>query len=105
MEDPLRSVEKDLVKDDLPRFTPGDMIKVHEQVGDSSNSRIQVFEGVVLKVSGSGPNRMVTVRKVSAGIGVEKTLPLHSPRIEKVELVKENDVRQARPYYLRNRRQ
>lgn len=103
MVDPLRYVEEDLVKGELPDIKPGDLIKIDEKVGGSSKKRTQVFEGVVLKLSGSGPNKMVTVRKVSAGIGVEKTLPLHSPKIESVQLVKENHVGQARPYYLRER--
>jgi len=103
MDDLIKSVEEKFIKDDLPELKSGDVIRVHERVEEGSNSRIQIFEGTLLKESGSGTSRMITVRKVSAGVGVEKTFPLHSPRVEKVELVKEGGVRQSRPYYLRER--
>lgn len=104
MDDFMRELENEFIKDDMPDIRPGDKIRVHEQVQEGSKERIQVFEGVLLKRSGSGANAMITVRKISSGIGVEKTLPLNSPKIEKVELVKEGRVRQAKPYYLRRNR-
>ena len=104
MDEFIDKVESDFVKDDLPEIRPGDKVKVHEQVQEGSKERIQVFEGVLLKKSGSGANKMITVRKHSSGIGVEKTLPIHSPKIERIELVKKGDSRQAKPYYLRRQR-
>ncbi|MFP4588341.1 MAG: 50S ribosomal protein L19 [Candidatus Bipolaricaulota bacterium] len=103
MEDLIRSVEEEFLSDDLPDITTGDLVRVHEKLGTDSGGRVQVFEGTVLKKSGSGAKKMITVRKISSGIGVEKTFPLHSPKIEKVELVRQNNVRQARPYYLRKK--
>jgi len=93
----------------FPDFRPGDLIRVHERLSEGREregraERIQVFEGLVLKKSGSGSSKMFTVRKISSGIGVEKTYPIHSPKIEKIELVKKYRVRQARPYYLRRLR-
>ncbi len=91
-----------------PDFRPGDLIRVHERLTEAGRregraERVQVFEGVVLKKSGSGSSKMFTVRKISAGIGVEKTYPLYSPKIVKIELVKPGRVRRARPFYLRRR--
>ncbi len=104
MDEFIDKVESDFVRDDLPEIRPGDKVKVHEHVQEGSKERIQVFEGVLLKKSGSGANKMITVRKHSSGIGVEKTLPIHSPKIERIELVKKGDSRQAKPYYLRRQR-
>ena len=104
MDDIIDKVESDFIKDDLPDIRPGDKIRVHEQVQEGSKERIQIFEGVLLKKSGSGANKMITVRKHSSGIGVEKTLPINSPKIKKIELVKRGDSRQAKPYYLRRQR-
>ena len=100
----IDKVEDEFIKDDIPDIKPGDKVRVHEHVKEGSKERIQVFEGVLLKRSGSGANEMITVRKHSSGIGVEKTLPIHSPKIEKIELVKRGNSRQARPYYLRRER-
>jgi large subunit ribosomal protein L19 len=104
MDDILRSVEKNYLQERDEEFSPGDLVKVHERISEGAKERIQVFEGIVLKESGSGTRKMVTVRKISSGIGVEKTFPFHSPKIERIELVKKSDVRQARPYYLRRLR-
>ncbi len=104
MDDFMSKVESDFVRDDIPEMKPGDKIQVHEHVQEGSKKRVQVFEGVLLKRSGSGASAMITVRKVSSGIGVEKTLPLNSPKIEKIELVKQGTARQAKPYYIRRDR-
>ena len=90
-------------RDDVPAFRAGDTIKVHVKVVEGNRSRIQVFQGVVIRVQGSGIGRTFTVRKVSFGVGVERTFPVHSPSIAKVELVTRGDVRRAKLYYLRER--
>src|SRR5436305_13004518 len=92
------------LRDDVPAFRAGDTIKVHVKVVEGNRSRIQVFQGVVIKVQGSGVGRTFTVRKVSFGVGVERTFPLHSPIFEKIEVVTRGDVRRAKLYYLRNLR-
>jgi len=104
MDDILRAVEKEYLTERNEAFSPGDIVKVHERVAEGAKERIQVFEGIVLKRSGGGTREMITVRKISSGIGVEKTFPLHSPKIAKIELVKQIRTRQARPYFLRRLR-
>ena len=89
---------------DVPEFRAGDTIKVHVKVVEGNRSRVQVFQGVVIRVQGSGIGRTFTVRKVSFGVGVERTFPLHTPIVEKVELVTRGDVRRAKLYYLRELR-
>ena len=89
---------------DLPEFRAGDTIKVHVKVIEGSRSRVQVFQGVVIRIHGSGVGRTFTVRKVSFGVGVERTFPMHSPIFEKIEVVTRGDVRRAKLYYLRNLR-
>ncbi len=89
---------------DVPDFRAGDTIKVHVKVIEGSRSRVQVFQGVVIRVHGSGIGRTFTVRKVSFGVGVERTFPLHSPIFEEIEVVTRGDVRRAKLYYLRNLR-
>ena len=89
---------------DVPDFRAGDTIKVHVKVIEGSRSRVQVFQGVVIKVQGSGVGRTFTVRKISFGTGVERTFPLHSPIFEKIEVVTRGDVRRAKLYYLRDLR-
>jgi large subunit ribosomal protein L19 len=91
-------------RDDLPDFRAGDTVKVHVKVVEGNRSRVQVFQGVVIRVHGSGVGRTFTVRKVSFGVGVERTFPLHSPIFEKIEVVTRGDVRRAKLYYLRNLR-
>jgi large subunit ribosomal protein L19 len=89
---------------DLPEFRAGDTVKVHVKVTEGARSRVQVFQGVVIRVQGSGIGRTFTVRKVSFGVGVERTFPLHSPIFEEIEIVTRGDVRRAKLYYLRNLR-
>ena len=91
-------------RDDLPEFRAGDTLKVHVKVVEGNRSRVQVFQGVCIRVQGSGVGRTFTVRKVSFGVGVERTFPLHTPIIDMVEVVTRGDVRRAKLYYLRNLR-
>ena len=96
-------VERAQLRDDLPDFRPGDTVKVHVRVVEGSRERIQVFQGFVLRRPGGGLRETFSVRKVSFGVGVERTFPVHSPSIAKVELVTRGDVRRAKLYYLRER--
>jgi large subunit ribosomal protein L19 len=91
-------------RDDLPDFRAGDTVKVHVKVTEGTRSRVQIFQGVVIRIHGSGIGRTFTVRKVSFGVGVERTFPLHSPIFESIEIVSRGDVRRAKLYYLRNLR-
>ncbi|GAA4129239.1 50S ribosomal protein L19 [Nocardioides fonticola] len=91
-------------RDDVPEFRAGDTVKVHVKVIEGTRSRVQIFQGVVIRVQGSGVGRTFTVRKVSFGVGVERTFPLHSPIFETIEVVTRGDVRRAKLYYLRNLR-
>jgi large subunit ribosomal protein L19 len=99
----IDSIERDQLKKDLPSFSPGDRVRVHFQVIEGSRKRTQVFEGVVLRRQGSGARETFTVRKQSFGVGVERTFPLHSPKIEKLEVAARGAVRRAKLYYLRGR--
>jgi len=99
----IDAIEKEQLKQDLPEFRSGDTVRVHVKVVEGTNERIQVFEGVVMRRTGSGINEMFTVRKVTQGVGVERTFPLHSPRVAKMEVVRRGKVRRARLYYLRER--
>jgi len=92
------------MRDDLPQFRAGDTLKVHVKVVEGNRARVQVFQGVCLRLQGSGVGRTFTVRKISFGVGVERTFPLHTPIIDKVEVVTRGDVRRAKLYYLRNLR-
>lgn len=96
-------VESQYLRDDIPDFRPGDTVKVHVRVVEGNRERIQVFQGVVISRRGSGTKETFTVRKVSYGIGVERTFPLHSPLISKIEVVTRGKVRRAKLYYLRQR--
>ncbi|HET9422903.1 MAG TPA: 50S ribosomal protein L19 [Nocardioides sp.] len=89
---------------DVPEFRAGDTIKVHVKVVEGNRSRVQIFQGVVIRIQGAGIGRTFTVRKVSFGVGVERTFPLHSPIFEQIEIVTRGDVRRAKLYYLRNLR-
>ena len=89
---------------DLPDFRAGDTVKVHVKVVEGNRSRVQVFQGVCIRVQGSGIGRTFTVRKVSFGVGVERTFPLHTPVVDRIEVVTRGDVRRAKLYYLRNLR-
>ncbi len=96
-------VEQAQLRDDLPDFRPGDTVRVHVRVVEGNRARTQVFEGVVIRRRGGGLRETFTVRKVSFGVGVERTFPLHSPVIETVEVVRRGKVRRAKLYYLRER--
>ncbi len=99
----IDSIERAQLKEGLPSFSPGDRVRVHFQVVEGNRRRTQVFEGVVLRRQGSGVRETFTVRKQSFGVGVERTFPLHSPKIEKLEVAARGDVRRAKLYYLRGR--
>jgi large subunit ribosomal protein L19 len=92
------------LRDDIPEFRAGDTLKVHVKVVEGNRSRVQVFQGVCIKLQGSGVGRTFTVRKVSFGVGVERTFPLHTPIIDKIEVATRGDVRRAKLYYLRTLR-
>jgi large subunit ribosomal protein L19 len=99
----IDSIEREQLRKGLPSFDPGDRVKVHFQVIEGTRKRTQVFEGVVLRRQGNGARETFTVRKQSFGVGVERTFPLHSPKIEKLEVAARGDVRRAKLYYLRGR--
>ncbi|MEW2358478.1 MULTISPECIES: 50S ribosomal protein L19 [Thermomonosporaceae] len=100
----IQEIEKAAMRADVPDFRPGDTLKVHVRVTEGNRSRIQVFQGVVIRRQGGGARETFTVRKVSYSVGVERTFPLNSPSIEKIEVVTRGDVRRAKLYYLRNLR-
>ncbi len=102
--DLLRAVDNSQIRTDFPRFRPGDTVRVHVKIKEGDKYRIQVFEGVVIAHKNSGISSTFTVRKVSFGYGIERIFPIHSPIIEKLEVVKSGKVRRARLYYLRGRR-
>ena len=97
----INLLEREQVKKDIAKFNVGDTVRVHFKVIEGNRERIQVFEGVVIRRRGGGTSETFTVRRVSYGVGVERTFPLHSPRIEKIEVVRRGKVRRARLYYLR----
>ena len=99
----LNAVTKSYMKTDIPEFRAGDTVKVHVRIKEGNKERIQVFEGIIIKVQGGGVNKTFTVRKISYGVGVEKTFLVHSPLVEKVELVRVGKARRARLFYLRDR--
>lgn len=101
--DIIRAIEQEQMKSDIPAFNIGDTVKVHLKVKEGNRERIQVFEGVVLKRQNGGLRETFTVRRISYGVGVERTLPLHSPKIEKIEVVRKGKVRRAKLNYLRER--
>lgn len=101
--DYIRFIEEEQIKKDIPSFRPGDTVKVHVKIVEGSRERIQVFEGLVIKRKGDGLRETFTVRRVSNGVGVERTFPLHSPRIDKIEVARRGIVRRAKLYYLRDR--
>ncbi len=96
-------IDNDQLRDDVPDFAPGDEVKVHVRVVEGSKERIQVFQGNVIARKGGGLQETYTVRKLSYGVGVERTFPLHTPTVTKIEVVKRGDVRRAKLYYLRGR--
>jgi large subunit ribosomal protein L19 len=100
----LDALDADSLRDDIPGFRPGDTVKVHVRVVEGTRSRIQVFQGVVIRRQGGGIRETFTVRKVSFGVGVERTFPVHTPVVEKIEVITRGDVRRAKLYYLRELR-
>jgi large subunit ribosomal protein L19 len=100
----IQEIEKAAMRSDVPDFRPGDTLKVHVRVTEGTRSRIQVFQGVVIRRQGGGARETFTVRKMSYSVGVERTFPLNSPSIDKIEIVSRGDVRRAKLYYLRDRR-
>ncbi|MBT8386208.1 MAG: 50S ribosomal protein L19 [Ignavibacteria bacterium] len=101
MED-LNNIVQDQIKTDLPNFNPGDHVKVHVRVIEGDKERVQPFEGDVISIRGAGLNKSFTVRKISSGVGVERIFRLNSPKIAKIDLLKQGDVRRAKLFYLRN---
>jgi len=100
---PTEIIDRDSLRDDVPEFRPGDTVKVHVRVVEGNRERVQVFQGVVLRRQGVGVRETFTVRKVSFGVGVERTFPVHSPTIARIEVATYGDVRRAKLYYLRER--
>ena len=99
----IKSITDAYLKSDLPEFRPGDTLKVHVKVVEGEKERIQVYEGVVIQRQGTGATETFTVRRVAYGVVVERTFPVHSPRIDKIEIVRQGRVRRAKLYYLKNR--
>jgi len=99
--DYIRIIEEQQLKDNIPSFRPGDTVKVHVKIIEGTRERIQIFEGLVIRRKGDGLRETFTVRRVSNGVGVERTFPLHSPRIDKIEVVRKGIVRRAKLYYIR----
>lgn len=100
---PTETIDRDSLRDDIPEFRPGDTVKVHVRVVEGNRERVQVFQGAVMRRQGGGVQETFTVRKVSFGVGVERTFPVHSPTIAKIEVATLGDVRRAKLYYLRER--
>jgi large subunit ribosomal protein L19 len=96
-------VDRTQLRDDIPEFAPGDTLKVHVRVVEGNRERVQLFQGIVIRRQGSGSRETFTVRKVSFGVGVERTFPVHSPIVSKIERVTRGDVRRAKLYYLRDK--
>lgn len=104
MVDTIRELEQEFLKDDIPNFGPGDNVRVHYRVVEGTRERIQPFEGVVIRRRGGGINENFTVRRIAShGIGVERTFPIHGPRIDHIEVLRHGRVRRAKLYYLRGR--
>ena len=100
---PTETIDRDSLRSDIPEFRPGDTVKVHVRVVEGNRERVQVFQGAVMRRQGGGVSETFTVRKVSFGVGVERTFPVHSPTIAKIEVATLGDVRRAKLYYLRER--
>lgn len=98
----IETLEKEQLRSDIPEFAPGDTVRVHAKIVEGSRERIQMFEGVVISRQGTGVRETFTVRRISYGIGVERMFPVHSPRIEKIDVLRKGIVRRAKLYYLRN---
>jgi large subunit ribosomal protein L19 len=101
--DLIKMLEDEQLRSDLPIFNVGDTVQVHYKVIEGTRERIQVYEGTVIKIQGSGARKTFTARRISYGVGVERTFPIHSPRIEKLVIIRRGKVRRAKLYYLRDR--
>lgn len=99
----VQLIEKKQLRDDMPQFKAGDSLKVYVRIKEDEKERLQMFEGIVLGVKGAGIKKTFTIRKISYGVGVERTFPLHSPNLKKIELVKKSKMKRAKFYYLRDR--
>jgi large subunit ribosomal protein L19 len=97
----LKSIEQPHLKSNLPDMAPGDTVKVFAKIREGGKERIQAYEGTVIKLQGAGVNRAIVVRRIFQGVGVERTFPVHSPRVDRFEVLRKGDVRRARLYYLR----
>ena len=97
----IEAIEKEQLRSDIPEFRPGDTLKVYVKVVEGTRERVQLFEGVCIARSGAGAREMFTVRRIASGVGVERTFPVHSPRVAKIEVVRHGVVRRAKLYYLR----
>jgi large subunit ribosomal protein L19 len=104
MHSAIAELEQAQIRSDVPAFRPGDTLKVHVRVTEGNRSRIQIFQGIVIRRQGGGARETFTVRKISYGVGVERTFPVHTPAIEQIEVVTRGDVRRAKLYYLRSLR-
>ncbi len=102
--DIISALEKEQIKSDIPNFLPGDTVRVHVKVREGNRERIQVFEGIVIRRSGGGLRETFTVRRISYGVGVERIFPVHSPIIDRIEIMRRGRVRRAKLYYLRSLR-
>lgn len=98
----IETLEKEQLRTDIPEFRPGDTVKLSVRVVEGTRERVQAYEGVVISRSGSGVKEMFTVRRISYGVGVERTFPVHSPRLAKIEVLRKGHVRRAKLYYLRD---
>jgi len=103
MNEIIKEIENQYLKSDMPEIAVGDTVKVNVRIVEGNKERSQAFEGVVLKKTGAGARKMITVRKVFQGIGVERVFPIHSPRIESIKVLRKGDVKRAKLYYLRER--
>ncbi len=100
----VRAVEEEHLREDIPTLQPGDSVRVHAKVVEGNRERIQIFEGIVIRLRGEGVNRNFTVRRIAHNVGVERTFLLHSPRLDKIEVVRHNKVRRKNLYYMRGLR-
>ena len=99
----IDAITQDYLKNDIPEFGVGDTVRVHIKIKEGNRERIQIFEGFVLKRQNGGINETFTVRRIASGVGVEKTFPIHSPWVEKIDVIRKGDVRRARLHYMRGR--
>ena len=103
MNDIIKSIEAAQLKAETPKFNVGDTVRVHNRIKEGEKERVQIFEGIVIKRQGGSSRETFTVRKISFSVGVERTFPVHSPKIDKIEVVRQGDVKRAKLYYLRDR--